>query len=310
METLKGGVGMFKEKRLVFFYAVSPIHMGTGTSLGVIDNPIQRERHTEHPILAGSGLKGAARELAEGKISKEEVESIFGPAPGEAEHAGAVSFSDGVIVAFPVRSLRETFVYVTSPLALERLKRLAQIAGVSGPESWFVPNIADEEAVVVDGKLLSGETLVLECYEYKGKKNDGFEKVAEWLSKNVLPKEKGFEFFREKLSKHLVLLSDNQFTYFVKNSTVVEPHVRIDDTTGTAAEGGLFFTENVPPEAIFASVLMASDERKRKDSGKPMKASEIAKKVEKLLDNQLLHIGGDVTTGRGMVYVRVVGGQK
>jgi CRISPR-associated protein Cmr4 len=43
---------MFEQKAAVFLYAVSPVHMGAGQAIGVIDNPIQRERHTrntQHP---------------------------------------------------------------------------------------------------------------------------------------------------------------------------------------------------------------------------------------------------------------------
>lgn len=37
---------MFQKQLTVFLYAVSPVHMGAGQAIGVIDNPIQRERHT------------------------------------------------------------------------------------------------------------------------------------------------------------------------------------------------------------------------------------------------------------------------
>ena len=47
---------MFQRQAAVFLYAVSPVHMGAGSAVGVIDNPIQRERHTGHPCFAGSGL--------------------------------------------------------------------------------------------------------------------------------------------------------------------------------------------------------------------------------------------------------------
>ena len=43
---------MFQQKAAVFLYAVSPVHMGAGQAIGVIDNPIQRERHTGHPCFA------------------------------------------------------------------------------------------------------------------------------------------------------------------------------------------------------------------------------------------------------------------
>jgi CRISPR-associated protein Cmr4 len=52
---------MFDKQVAVFLYAVSPVHMGAGQAIGVIDNPIQRERHTNHPCFAGSGIKGAVR---------------------------------------------------------------------------------------------------------------------------------------------------------------------------------------------------------------------------------------------------------
>jgi CRISPR-associated protein Cmr4 len=55
---------VFTANKLMFLYAVTPVHMGPGTALGVIDNPIQREVHTGHPVFAGSGIKGALRDCA------------------------------------------------------------------------------------------------------------------------------------------------------------------------------------------------------------------------------------------------------
>jgi CRISPR-associated protein Cmr4 len=40
---------MFEAQQLVFYSCVSPVHMGAGQAIGVIDNPIQREVHTGHP---------------------------------------------------------------------------------------------------------------------------------------------------------------------------------------------------------------------------------------------------------------------
>ena len=52
-------------KRDVFsictFYAVSPIHSGSGASFAAVDLPIQRERHTHWPHVQASGVKGAMR---------------------------------------------------------------------------------------------------------------------------------------------------------------------------------------------------------------------------------------------------------
>ena len=44
------------------FYAVSPIHAGSGASTAAVDLPIQRERHTNWPHIQASGVKGAMRD--------------------------------------------------------------------------------------------------------------------------------------------------------------------------------------------------------------------------------------------------------
>jgi len=134
---------MFEKRQLTFYYCISPVHMGAGSDVGAIDNPIQREVHTRHPVLNGSGIKGAIRHhvsrLWERK-QEETIQELFGAESGaDSLHAGAISFTDAQVVLFPVRSLKNTFVYVTCPFALARLKRFAEIAGLS--VSWKVPEI-------------------------------------------------------------------------------------------------------------------------------------------------------------------------
>lgn len=306
---------MFTEKRAMFIYCTSPVHMGAGTSLGVIDNPIQRERHTEHPVMAGSGLKGAMRHAAEGNgINKGLINKIFGPETtgSEDSHAGAVSFSDAQLVLFPVRCLKEGFVYATCPTALARLGRLLDTAEVKH-EIIATLKVKDGEcATSTDGLLTTNGKLILEAYEYTNMpdKRDDVKKTAQWLADNVIPANEGFSFFRNKIAEHLVILNDGEFTFFVKNATVVEPHVCIDDSSGTAKDGGLFFTENLPPESLLVSLAMASDGRKSKGSTENGKvaAGDIAGEIIKGFDEKMLQIGGDATTGRGQVFIKFAGG--
>ena len=301
---------MFEQKRLVFWYAVSPVHMGAGTAVGgLIDNPIQREVHTQHPVFAGSGLKGALREVATRQWSGEDVQVIFGPDSNNAsDHAGALAVSDAQIVAFPVRALKEAFVHVTSPACLARLKRLAQMAGVA--TNWQVPAAPGEgKAKLLNPALMSKDgKLILEAFAYAvEKKNDDLRAAAEWLAENVLPSGEEHKEFANRLHQNLVLLRDEDFNHFVRFGTVVEPHVRIDNETGTADDGGLFYTENLPPETVMASLLMATRGRKRKkEQEESMPAVEIMEKAAALLDGQLMQVGGDATTGRGLVVTRVL----
>jgi CRISPR-associated protein Cmr4 len=115
------------------------------------------------------------------------------------------------------------------------------------------------------------------------------------------------------MEQDLVVLSDEDFGYFVRNATVVEPHVRIDDLTGTADDGGLFYTENLPPESLLVTVVMASEERAPSNDKKSAKEiMEIVLRGKDTgftgLDGRLIQIGGDATTGRGQVVFKEAGG--
>ena len=43
---------------LLGLHAQTALHPGSGTALGTVDLPVQRERHTHWPTIAGSALKG------------------------------------------------------------------------------------------------------------------------------------------------------------------------------------------------------------------------------------------------------------
>jgi len=300
---------MFERTRLLFLYAVSPVHMGAGQAIGVIDNPIQRERHTDHPMMAGSGLKGALRHHLERKWDKTEVARLFGPESNASDHAGCVSFGDAQLVAFPVRSLRRGYVWAVSPVSLARLKRLALLAGCE--VGWSVPAADAEQALVAEAGVLNQGRLVLEAFDFDATESRELQAIAQWLAGNALPPGPAHEHFRKKIASDLVLLPEDAFSHFVRNATVVEAHVRINDDTGTADEGGLFYTENLPPESLLVSPVLASVERtsKKGRNDKPMPAKEVMQtlvtgKDKPGLDDALIQVGGDATTGRGLIVLR------
>lgn len=305
---------MFQAHAALFLYATSPVHMGTGQAFGLIDNPIARERHSEHPVFAGSGLKGAIRHRFhtlpgwnDGAKSKTLLDRLFGPDSQSALHAGAVSLGDALLVAFPVRSVKEGYVYATSAYSLARAARLLAQLGVSGIPD-LPTTVGTGSARVTNDKLLANNKLHLEAFEYTTEPSAETAKlaaVARWLADNALPAGAAHDFFREKFARDLVLLSDEDFTWFAKNATVVEPHVRIDDDTGAADPGGLFYTENLPPESLMLGSLMASRER---SGHTETEAGAVLEHVTKAINGQLLQVGGDATTGRGLVAARVLRG--
>lgn len=295
---------MFTEQRALFIYTVSPLHMGAGSAVGLVDNPIQREVHTDWPSMAGSGIKGAIRHALKGQSgwANGDLTAIFGPGPGERDQvfAGAISFTDAQVVCFPVRSLRRAFVYATCPTALARLKRLINA-------NWGVPEVHEQEALVINDRLIeNGGRLILEALSFDAPKqsNNEVSTIAGDLAEKAMPA----GFFMDKLKSDLVILSDTDFTYFVRNSTMIEPHVRINDETGTAESGGLFYTENLPPECLLVSLAMASQVRHGKNDGKKqMNAGVVIQKVAEALNNgKVWQFGGDATTGRGLVMLRML----
>jgi CRISPR-associated protein Cmr4 len=52
---------MFEKSAMLYLYVETPLHAGSGGSIGVIDLPIQRERVTQFPLVQASGLKGKLR---------------------------------------------------------------------------------------------------------------------------------------------------------------------------------------------------------------------------------------------------------
>ncbi len=313
---------MFEASQLVFYYAVSPVHMGAGSAIGAIDSPIQREVHTKHPMFAGSGLKGALRHhfnrawpRTEGDDRKPNslINRIFGPDTGASDFAGALSLSDAQLVALPVRSLKGGFAYVTSPLALARLQRLAVQAGL--PVDWVVPSVAENKALTASPSLLQGKQLILEAFEFPSEVTKPLQAIAQWIATHALPGPAN-SFFASKFKTDLVLLHDTDFAHFARHAMVVEPHVRINDESGTADDGGLFYVENLPPETLMVGLVQASIERFKKgsrnlESAALLNAPEVLAQVfvgqgSALtgIDGKLLQIGGDATTGRGLVLVQ------
>jgi len=304
---------MFESTQLVFYYAVSPVHMGAGSAIGAIDSPIQREVHTKHPMFAGSGLKGALRHHFNRAWPQTLINRIFGPDTGASDFAGALSLSDAQLIALPVRSLKGGFAFVTSPLALARLQRLAVQSGVAA--TWSVPLVAADKALVASANLLQNTQLVLEAFEFPAQEDDKLKAIAQWIATHALGGE-GNSFFAEKFKTDLVLLNDTDFAHFARHAMVVEPHVRIDDASGTASDGGLFYVENLPPETLMVGLAQASIERFKKnsrngESAALLSAPEVLAHVfagqgdaQPGIGGKLLQIGGDATTGRGLVMVQ------
>lgn len=296
---------MYQQQASLFFYTVSPVHVGAGQAIDVIDNPIQREKHTGHPCFAGSGIKGAVRHSFEALGGhKNEINSLLGPESTSGDlYAGAVSFGDAQLIAIPIRSLKGGYVYATCPQALARAQRILNLSGVK--TQWESFQLAEDKALFCNSDLLSANNkLHLEAFEYEAQTSETLKAIAEDLAEKALPSKQEYQFFKDKIAQDLIVLSDTDFAYFAEHGMLIEPHVRIDSDTGTAKDGGLFYTENLPPESILIAPLMTS---KTRGGAESFDATEVMLKMQLVINEKLLQIGGDATTGRGLVVTKVVG---
>jgi CRISPR-associated protein Cmr4 len=315
---------------LLGLHAQTALHPGAGTALGAVDLPVQRERHTHWPTIAGSALKGILRDacrnrIADGNLDGEELvnntremrsnreradntlalATLFGPPTGDSsEFAGAVSVTDARLLAFPVRSLRGVFAWVSCPQALERLQRDADLAGLDFQAESLT--VGDNQALTADGCpcLIDGR-LVLEEFEFTRQSRLLTPGLLDWITDNLLPATPAYTPTKARFKKQLVLLSDNDLTHFARHSTEVCARVGLNYETKTVKDGALFYQEFLPAETLMYSVVLANPSRSMKPAG----AAELLASLGRHLP-KMLQIGGDETTGKGFCAVRLGGGGK
>lgn len=275
------------QTRILYLFTRTPLHVGAGSSVGAIDQPIQRERHTGFPVIPGSAIKGVLRDFIGGdKDDPDTVAKLFGKGGSDNDfRSGDLSFGGARLVAFPVRSAKGAFALAVSPLTLSRLARDA------GWDLKIPPSPGDM-------KCAPGSKLVLERNGQKGVVLEEYrfdvagEFPADWeqklttlLGDAVLSAAGG----------RFVLLSDGDLSHFAVNACQVNQHVRIDDETGTAEEGGLFNEETVPSECLLYAPLTVL-----------RKESETNAVYTRFSTEQLVQFGGNGTTGLGFCTVKLV----
>ncbi|MBM3881229.1 MAG: type III-B CRISPR module RAMP protein Cmr4 [Verrucomicrobia bacterium] len=319
------------KRHLLTLYTRTPLHVGSGTSVDVVDLPIVRERITGFPVIPASSLKGvllqAAREkwgdprakfpppearLLFGTAEEDELDASGQPvkdADGKVKkliYAGCVQIMEAKILAFPVRSLAGCFAWLTCPSILERFQR-------DTGRKFTIPTL-DEDRVVPGTDLIVGAQVVLEEYALEIQRTNNAERRLDpaGADKDLLKGLGGLTndpLWTGKLVARLAIVHDENFQHFVTTCTEVVARIKIDPARRTVDGGALFNQENVPCEALFYSVLTVLPPRRNTGETDPAKALDDAntKLMDLLpdgkdLDQQppILQIGGDETTGHGL----------
>ena len=282
--------------RLMTIFTRTPLHVGCGSSVGAVDAPVVRERHTRFPVIPGSSIKGVLADLflEEGvdvnkndkgeliRIKDSEAYRLFGDNSNKAKeaNAGALLIGEGKILAFPVRSAKKCFAWITCPLIL---KRFVNDTGVT----FSVPKIEKDSDIFTSKELCIEKKVVLEDFPFDVIESKGLVEIKQEFAK--LSDDK---IWKEEVATRLAIVTDEMFKYFAENACEIANHNKIDDETGTVKNGMLFSQENVPSETMFYSVLNS-------------KNSDVFKMLDGKLnkENNVLQIGADITTGLGWCQV-------
>ena len=308
---------MFKKALPFFIHVITPLHAGTGQELGIVDLPIQRERHTGFPKIEASGLKGSIREVFKEnnkkvKVGNKEVsindkitiDLIFGP-EAEVSHAGALGFTDARILLFPVKSMKDVFAYITCPQVLKRFKEEMTIAGKEikiNEQKINIDAIPENSYPENDPEILVSNKVILEEYTFEVEPNKDLKLFADWLVQKT-----GIE----EIPQKIIVLSDDDFKDFVHLSTEVITRIKIDNATGTVQTGALFTEEFLPAETLLYSLALASPIFKEKPEEKGIFNQDGKDETELVLAffkagrPEVMQIGGDATIGKGIVRIKL-----
>lgn len=290
----------FSEIGVLGLYTETPLHCGAEGGTGYVDLPVQRERHTMYPVIPGSTIKGILRDELSG-LGPEKITAIFGKE--DASKPGSVSFGDGILVAFPVRSSGAPFHWVTCPFVLERVFRHLGVAyeiKAPGEGRAFAKGDREEDVLLEELRLKKGPEPMFFGYDNSP--------LGRLLA--LLPSTSAFGYTRKIFERRLLILRDEDFKELVETGTEILTRIKLNafGTTRTVKleelpeeererfkdspldlQGNLFVQEVVPPETLFLAPLRAGEE-----------ADDLVAAIQ---GRTVIRLGGDETIGRGVTHV-------
>lgn len=308
----------------IFLLCETPLHVGVGSDVGIVDLPIQRERHTGWPKIEASGVKGSIRNSFEmrykGDYEKirdvnvlfgyddngldEKVKKYFGE---DKDFSGSLGFTDARILLFPVKSLKGIFAWITCPAVLDRFFSDLSIAGINVPKFKYKEKTICPNSASLVNKSDGESKIILEEFTVSVNTDEECGKLSEWLSEHIVPKGDFYEPLKEKLKKDLVILTDDLFTEFTALSTEIITRTKIDNETGTVKSKALFTEEYLPTETIMYSFAILSPIFSSKKGS--FEGEGQLDKIENFFRkglNPVIQLGGNSNLGKGIVSTHIL----
>ena len=257
---------------IVGLLAETSLHPGTESTMGVVDLPVARESATSFPFIAGSGLKGALRDMAT-QLWGEKDERI-GRVFGFHNNAGSVAVTDARLLLLPVRSLTGHYKWITCPYIIERYVRDRKMAGM--PLNITLP-VVDKGKAITDGEgriFLEELSFEIVNLNISGLINDVSVLIKHQSVKN-------------RLSSQIVILNDYDFAFFAAHGLQVNARNNLEN--GTKTSQNLWYEETIPSDSLFYSLLIE----------RPGSNNSLTD-IRSLFHSQpYIQVGGNETIGQG-----------
>lgn len=303
---------------------VSPLHAGSGQSLGVVDLPVQRDG-LGYPVVWGSSFKGALRGAATNKNPgrASDIDLVFGTVTDSGDaYAGSVYVSDlhplavsgpcdlgGCYFTSPylLRVLRESIdVLMSLENSMSNLQGLKDLV-----DKVLVQAAGDTRIQVSSGDFLGrgivglagsifGDNSIVESSDLRG--------LFEVFFGLHYP-----DPIASSLAGRVVLLPDVMAREIIGSRLLLKTtRVSLDYKKKTVKPGALWSEEYVPAGSLFHGVFLFSKLRGKANSNNSV--DETVKLFNKLTNGDgsfrpfYLLVGGHETIGKGLVRVAYLTG--
>lgn len=329
---------MYEKAKPLFLICETPLHAGSGSDLGIVDLPIQRERHTDFPKIEGSSLKGALREAEEQHILKpyladnskkedtrkqlKKLNIVFGHDEGaltgfskdemkslldKTDFAGAIGFTDARLLLFPIKSMKGVFAWVTCKKVLNQflsdMKQTQKDFDIS--EMGLIDNSKTYCFSPNTTTKLGTNKIVLEEYTFEiVNELNGTVQIIEGDKKTNIP---------DWLAEYLFNNNNSYWSEKIKKDIIVLPDDDFRDFVNLSTEvitrtkidnetgtvaTGALFTEEYLPAESIMYSLVLAHREFSKDS--KMDADAVLNFFDENLE-EIVQIGGSATLGKGLI---------
>jgi len=284
----KFSLGLYNDARILLISPITPLHAGAGSSPATVDLPIQRDP-LGYPIIYVSSIKGALKTQLWRKhpgLSK----TLLGPEPDDEEkYTSPLALIDANLLFIPARSTKGILM-VTSPHLLRRAYDLLELLA-SATDKSEIRNLREKFSKLIENMdldideiLLYGDEInpsivvagiKLQAKKLDDEKKNAFNRIIEDAKlEKALPKAYG-----SLLPGSIAVLSDYVVQRIIERSLIRQTRVRIDRSSKTVSEGGLWTEEYLPPGALLLGGLLLSELLLKSQAKKLIEKEK--KKIEK-----------------------------